>query len=123
MDNHIELYQLSFQYTIASLVGQIGGTMGIFLGWSIFLILELMTNLLKNKRFKITLNKFVVITPLLGLSGLWAKDTITMYFNEAETTQMQMKLGPLSLPSVTVCPYPEVKAFMDTNFPCGQDEH
>ena len=122
MDNHIELYQLSFQYTTASLVGQIGGTMGIFLGWSIILILELMTNLLKNKRFQITLNKFVVIIPLLGLSGLWAKDTITMYLNEVETTQVQMKPGPLSLPSVTVCPYPEVKTFMDTNFPCGQDE-
>ena len=122
MNSHIEVYQLSIQFTLASLIGEIGGMMGIFLGWSIIMIFETIICILKKRKLKVSLNKWVMITPLLLLSVYWAKDSIVSFAFQAEKTEVQIKTGPLSLPSVTVCPYVAFESWMDLNYPCSQND-
>ena len=122
MISHIEVYQLSIQYTLASLIGEIGGTMGIFLGWSIIMIFETILHILKKRKLKVSFKKWVMIIPLLLLSVYWAKDSIMSFAYQAEKTEVQIKTGPLSLPSVTVCPYVAFESWMDLNYPCSQNE-
>lgn len=96
--------------------------MGIFLGWSIILIIEAMISFLQKRRFNISIWKIVTVLPLLLLTVVWSKDAIIAFANQAEATEVQIKRGPLSLPFITVCPYTQFASWMDLHFPCGQSE-
>ena len=77
---------------------------------------------LQKRRFNISIWKVVTVSPLLFLTVVWSKDAIIMFVNQAESTEVQIRRGPLSLPFITVCPYTQFASWMDLHFPCGQSE-
>ena len=106
----------SVSYQLASYIGEVGGIMGIFLGWSAVYFVEiLISTFFKNEQSKSSLKITCMI--LLWITSIyWCKDAFDAYTNENES--MEFSFEETSVPDLTICqPYFGWK--LGDNYPCA----
>ena len=117
MDDTIVQYQTSIGYTTANFVGEVGGTMGIFLGWSILYLLEVLIGLIRFKSIR-SIIKSCCIFILAASFIFWSHDVFVAYFGEYES--MQFLLEKISkVPHLTLCADQSFKTSLGSLYPCS----
>ena len=101
MDENIEVHESFITYGAVNLIGDLGGTMGMCLGWSAFYFIEKFLIHFFSKTSYMQ-NKNIVVMLLLSLFLFWSSYVVNDYINETESMELvvENKIYP---PVVTVC--------------------
>ena len=102
MASTFEEHRSFINYNFSSLLAESGGILGLFLGWSILSMISYLISHLHLKSFESLLTEIVTSCLIVGFI-IWSKDLFQMYFNEAETFEIQVQQG-FTPPFVTLCP-------------------
>ena len=119
MSNLVTNHTSFVNYEFENLVYDIAGTMGMFLGWSIFSLCGLIILKLESKLIRKCL-KWALDIALLLLFLIWSQDVVEKYKTQLEDMEIQID-KQLSVPQLTMCPF---IAFRDTlleAFPCSHN--
>ena len=101
MDENIEVHESFITYGAVNLIGDLGGTMGMCLGWSAFYFIEKFLIHFLSKRTH-TQNKNIVVTLLLALFLFWSSYVVNDYINETESMELEVE-NEIYPPLVTIC--------------------
>ena len=92
MDNHVQEFKVSPSYEFDHFMSHIGGTMGVFLGWSFLLFVQSLLKLIKNERMKWWIE--FALTVLLGFALIaWGWDTVHDYVNQIDSMEISVEKG------------------------------
>ncbi len=118
MDGNVKSFDSSVSYGLSGLIGEIGGTIGVFLGWSIWSVIQAGLEILQPKRkAKIFLTNIFGGILLLSFA-YWSLEAFDIFANEKETMEFQSKPN-LKRPWITVCPF----NWLSYEYPeCGSTE-
>ena len=101
MDNHVQEFKVSTSYEFDNFMSDIGGTMGVFLGWSFLLIVVSLLKLIKNERMKWWIE--FALTIILGFALIaWGWNTVHDYVNEVDSMEISVEKG-WHPPQITGC--------------------
>ena len=114
MDNSVEEYKSSISYRGVNLISDIGGTLGLFLGWSIALCANYVVNLVKSKTMRSFVTSTMVLILFIGFVQ-WSSPVFEKFIYEEETVELQTEQG-YTPPYVTMCPYESFHAWLQANF-------
>ena len=114
MENSVEEYESSISYRGVNLMSDIGGTLGLFLGWSIALCTNYVVNLFKSKTMRSFVTSTMVLILFIGLVQ-WSSPVFEKFINEDETVELQTEQG-YTPPYVTMCPYENFNDWLKDNF-------
>ena len=125
MKNSMDKYEAYTSYHFLNLFTEIGGIMGLFLGWSFFSILNGIVDFFMEKKSVIKINRvkiqrgltIIFLMSFLALS--W--EFIEMYSIEKESLEIVTKKGYSQFPFVTICPSQQFQTAMGIKYPCIQN--
>ena len=101
MDNHLQEFKVFQSYEFDNFMSDIGGTMGVFLGWSFLFFVVSLLKLIKNKRMKWWIE--FVLTIFLGFALIvWCWDTVHDYVNQSDSMEISVEKG-WHPPQITGC--------------------
>ena len=92
MDNHVQEFKVSPSYEFDIFMSHIGGTMGVFLGWSFLLFVASLLKLIKNERMKWWIEFGFTIILGFGLIA-WSWDTVNDYMNQSDVMEILVEKG------------------------------
>ena len=102
MDNSMMVYKSLISYNGVNLLSDIGGTLGLFLGWSIALCTGFLIKLFKSKTVRAFFASTIVLILFIGFVQ-WSTPVFEKFSNQEETVEFQTEKG-FSAPYVTMCP-------------------
>ena len=111
MENSIEQYKSFIGYNGVNLLSDVGGTLGLFLGWSIALCTDYIINLLQNKTMRSCVTSTIAMILLIGFLQ-WSTPVFEKFMDEDETVEFQTVQGYTS-PYVTFCPREKYHAWLE----------
>ena len=101
MDNHVQEFKVSPSYEFDHFMSDIGGTMGVFLGWSFLFHVGSLLKLIKNERMKWRIE--FALTIVLGFALIaWGWDTVHDYVNQSDSMEISVEKG-WHPPQITGC--------------------
>ena len=83
---------VSPSYEFDIFMSHIGGTMGVFLGWSFLLFVASLLKLIKNERMKWWI-KFALTVILVFALIVWGWDTVHDYVNQSDSMEISVEKG------------------------------
>ena len=92
MDNHVEEFKVSPSYEFDNFMSDIGGIMGVFLGWSFLFFVVSFLKLIKNDRMKWWIEFALTIVLVFALIG-WGWDTVHNYVNQSDSMEILVEKG------------------------------
>ena len=104
MDEYLIVHQSVISYDMINLIGEIGGTLGLFLGWSSLFFMETLFGLASKRSAgyrKLSIFIFLIIF------AYWSSAVIGDYSQEAKATELN-PLEEIYPPHVTIC---KIKCF------------
>ena len=101
MDENIEVHESFITYGAVNLIGDLGGTMGMCLGWSAFYFIEKFLIHFFSKTSHMQ-NKTIVVMLLLALFLFWSSYVVNDYVNETESMELVVE-NEIYPPVVTIC--------------------
>ena len=116
MDNSVEEYKSSISYRGVNLISDIGGTLGLFLGWSIALCANYVVNLVKSKTMRSCVTSSIVMILFIGFVQ-WSRPVFEKFIHEDETVEFQTEQGYTS-PYVTFCPHEKYDEWLYQSLSC-----
>ena len=79
IDSNIAEVDSTVGYKIANYIGELGGTMGLFLGWSFLFILETLIGVItKDNKKAMSALKYILTCSLWLISMYWCKDSLIL---------------------------------------------
>ena len=98
-------------YDVQSLIGEIGGTLGLFLGLSGLGLMEMLN---PTKKWMVILMRIITLLLLIAFA-IYATQSIIKYFNESIATTVNFVKGNMTeeFPFLTFCP--ELFHFLDSS--------
>ena len=102
MDQTMVVQETSIEYNIINLIGEVGGTLGMGLGWSIFFFWELLVGVVtKERKARMKLNWFGFMS-LFGIFIYWSSGAVMDFHYESESMELNLedKMFP---PHITIC--------------------
>ena len=115
MDNTMMEYKSFISYNGVNLLSDIGGTLGLFLGWSIAFCTDYIINLFKSRTIRTFVASTIVLVLFAGFLQ-WSRSVFEKYTNQEETVEFQTEKG-FSPPYVTMCPRKDFINWLHQNFP------
>ena len=121
MSNIVTTHESFVNYEFESLLYDISGTMGLFLGWSFLSLCCIIIIKINSKFIRIMLRRVIDIVFLIAIM-VWSQDVIEKYRTQAVEMELQLD-KQTSVPQVTICPYTAFKYLDGFNdaFPCGNN--
>ena len=113
MSEKIQKYTSKIDFGLDELVAEIGGTMGLFLGWSFFSVAKIF---LRKRDFWFPIT---VIVCLFMSSAIWSQSSLDKYFNEKLSMEFQIEREK-NMPFITICPYLTVMNIIYQMNPCAR---
>ena len=102
VDENLEVRNSYVPYGIGNLMGEVGGTLGMCVGWSILFFTEvLITFLIKNKITRKTLNRMSIII-IITIFLYWSSDFLKQYDEESESMELTLEKEN-SPPHIMLC--------------------
>ena len=121
IDSNIAEVDSAVGYKIANYIGELGGTMGLFLGWSFLFILEtLIVVITRDNKKAMSVLKYILTCSLWLISMYWCKDIFDSYTNEVESMQFHYEQNVTS-PDVTIC-YSNFGSILRNIYPCLEED-
>ena len=91
VDENLEVHNSYVPYGIGNLMGEVGGTLGMCVGWSILFFTEvLITFLIKNKITRKTLHRMSIII-IITIFLYWSSDFLRQYDEESESMELTLE--------------------------------
>ena len=91
VDENLEVHNSYVPYGIGNLMGEVGGTLGMCVGWSILFFTEvLITFLIKNKITRKTLHRMSIII-IITIFLYWSSDFLKQYNEESESMELTLE--------------------------------
>ena len=103
MDDHVEDFKVFQSYNFDSFMAEIGGMMGVFLGWSFLFIVVTLLEFVKHERLRWWIEFAMTLVLALALI-IWGWTTVDDYLNQNDSMEFSIKKG-WSPPQITICPY------------------
>ena len=102
LDENVLNYESKIAFGWVDMVGEIGGTIGMVLGWSVITFLEIVNHLGRNIGANLSLLKKINISILILIFFYWSFDTFHDYNHQTEAMELilETKINP---PFITVC--------------------
>ena len=102
-------------------MGEIGGTLGMFLGWSLFSIIDISIvktcgSKNRNPTFFIKLSSIFLIPVLV----YWSFDALDKFMTEEETMELQLETD-FTRPFVTICREQNYMEMLHERHPCSKN--
>ena len=121
IDSNIAEVDSAVGYKIANYIGELGGTMGLFLGWSFLFILENLIGVItRDNKKAMSVLKYILTCSLWLISMYWCKDIFDSYTNEVESMQFHYEQNVTS-PDVTIC-YSNFGSILRNIYPCLEED-
>ena len=119
MDNSMKEYKSLVSYDGVNLLSDIGGTLGLFMGWSIAFCTDYFINLFKSKTIRTFVASTIVLVLFVGFVQ-WSRSVFEKFTNQEETVEFQTEKG-FTPPYVTMCPRKDFINWLHQHFPCSDD--
>ena len=102
MDQTIVVQKTFIEYNAINLTGEVGGTLGMGLGWSVFFFWELLVGLVtKDRTRRMKLNWFGFMTLFL-IFIYWSSGAVMDFHYESESMELNLE-GKMFPPHITIC--------------------
>ena len=102
VDENLEVHKSYVPYGIGNLMGEVGGTLSMCVGWSILFLTEvLITFLIKNKIARKTLHRMSIII-IITIFLYWSSDFLKQYDEESESMELSLEKDNYA-PHIMLC--------------------
>ena len=103
VDENLEVHNSYIPYGIGNLMGEVGGTLGMCVGWSILFFTEVLISfLIKNDKIsRKTLHKMSIII-IITIFLYWASDFLKQYDEESESMELTLEAKNYA-PHIMLC--------------------
>ena len=102
VDENFEVHDSYIPYGIGNLMGEVGGTLGMCLGWSTLFFTEVLISfLIKSKITRKPLNRMSIII-MITIFLYWSSDFLKQYSEESESMELTLEKDNYA-PHIMLC--------------------
>ena len=95
-------YESFIGYNGVNLLSDVGGTLGLFMGWSIAYCTDIIAKFFKRKTIRSIFISIIMLILMIGFIQ-WSTPIFYRFVEEVETVEFR-KEKSLTFPYVTICP-------------------